>query len=96
MSDSDIKVALELLKRVEEQIKDLNKTMKERHEEFILLKSTVDSFFKRVDEQAIIIKDIKKELEGNVTLKTLKGWIIGLASILTSLGIIGGFLIKLM
>lgn len=78
---------LVLIQSLDERIKESVEKQRINREEFIVLRNAVDALHRRMDK-------VEKDLEGNVTTKVLHKWLVAAATIITSLGVIFGFLIR--
>lgn len=81
MTEKEAHIIIDKLDRIEQQGAEAAKRQLEQYEQFILLRAAVESLHKRVDKH-------EAALEGNVTTKVLRNWVIGTATMLTAIGTI--------
>lgn len=72
------------LKDIYQELQDLRKDLNHFKEFQIKSEGVIDHLCLRVENNEKKIKEICESLVGNVTAKTLKGWIIGAASVMVA------------
>ncbi|MCM1219177.1 MAG: hypothetical protein NC548_32250 [Lachnospiraceae bacterium] len=83
------------LRDVYQEIRELRNDIVNFKEKSIQNEMMLNAVHVRLDACEEDLKKIKEQLEGNVTIKTLHRWLIGLAGVLAALGVVFGAVFKL-